>query len=832
MSGPWEAYAAPEAAPAGPWDAYKAPAMPAIDLTDPIKRLPEIRAEIAKLKGPERDTAMRQLADAYVAAEREASPNTTGADNVARTLSRGSFVGPFLDEINAAGSHVANLVSGGRIGAPYDETVAYERARDRDVDTRYPVLSTVGKIAGGVSGGVGAMNMLRAGPNALGSGLAVAAGGPLAAVAPAATTLGRMGQGAGIGGAYGAAAGAGDAEGGIDTRLEGAARGVIPGAIVGGVLPAAVDAVRGTTRAVSNMIDPSRSAYERVASTLGDETIDQFSRRIVGPANFGSIRSAPGDTQRVMRILGEEMQAARGNVARAEAATLARMQNELRLTPQEATEQLRRVGQMNADSPLMFGEQPMVAGRPATAPTTGTLTRPAEAATPSTGEMGVRNTAGRAPTADEIKAIGTVEEHPLGTTFDYLATTGGTAAANTRNAIVRRQNDQGTDFVERLRRLLPNGDTPETAANLLDGMRTMARREYETAYTRPVNLGLMQRNTERILERHAARAGGRAGDQAEAIQRAMREFRLQDGRPLQTLQQMQDARQAVRGMISAADRTGDTHIVASMQPLYRDITTVMERVSPAWARANRRWADGAATERGWDLGASLMGKASPGQREQLIEFRRMAPEAQRLARIGFIQKLEDMVTSAKDGADFSRLFRDDGMRALVREVLGGPTAMQLERAVRNQNVMARSARAGGGSQTQPRQVMRERMEGDPAIMAAVTSGSTTGIRTALMNAARHLLSERRNRVLSDIVTTPMSDTPRVAQHIQRMRTEQQRLERYNAPRPGTAAIGATAAARVGSLTAPTTGDGSHHSHYQPRDNGRFSTEPQRNMLRP
>ncbi|MGP1615621.1 MAG: hypothetical protein ACTS5Y_11280, partial [Pollutimonas bauzanensis] len=145
-----------------------APRVGAVDLSDPIKRAPEIRTEIGKLEGPEREAAMREWADAYVAAERAGS---TGLDNAVRTVSRGSFIGPFLDEISAAGSHVAHTVTGGHAGAPYDEAVAYQRARDRDVDTRYPVMSTVGKLAGGIAGGVGA---IRSGAGVMGA----VAGGP------------------------------------------------------------------------------------------------------------------------------------------------------------------------------------------------------------------------------------------------------------------------------------------------------------------------------------------------------------------------------------------------------------------------------------------------------------------------------------------------------------------------------------------------------------------------------------------------------------------------------------------------------------------------------
>src|SRR5690606_25670605 len=78
-----------------------------------------------------------------------------------------------------------------------------------------------------------------------------------------------------------------------------------------------------------------------------------------------------------------------------------------------------------------------------------------------------------------------------------------------------------------------------------------------------------------------------------------------------SLQMAQDMRGSIRGMISAAERLGRSHIVNTLQPLYRDMTRIMERASPAWARANRRWADMRIAERARELGEAFAERAGP-----------------------------------------------------------------------------------------------------------------------------------------------------------------------------------------------------------------------------
>jgi len=175
-------------------------------------------------------------------------------DNTVRTLSRGSFVGPFLDEITAGTQKALQVATGGAAGSDYDEALEYQRARDRAIDRDYPVASTFGKLTGGFAGGIGA---LRQGGVTVGG---VLTGGPLATVAPAATTWGNVKQGAVIGPTYGAIAGFGEGDG-VDDRMSQAGTGAKYGLAAGVALPPAIAAAGRIGTSVADTLSPVAARY-------------------------------------------------------------------------------------------------------------------------------------------------------------------------------------------------------------------------------------------------------------------------------------------------------------------------------------------------------------------------------------------------------------------------------------------------------------------------------------------------------------------------------------------------------------------------------------------
>lgn len=770
-----------------------------IDFAQPVEK---VRAEVAKLPKWQQQDALKAWARSYVAKERD--DPTTAVSNIGRTFARGSFVGPFLDEINAAGSQVAHTLTGGYFGAPYDEAIAYQRERDRDVDTRYPLLSTVGKVAGGVAGGVGA---IRAAGTAL-APLGAAVGGPMPAAA-AETVGGRIAQGTGLGAAYGAVHGAGEATGGPEARLEGALWGAPAGALTGGLLTSGAETARGIYRAASAVRNPDRGAYQQVVKSLGDDTVDQYASRV---ATGAGNRNADIQT-RTITILGEEMERAGGNVLRAEAATIARLQAEAGVAPSTARDQIRRLTETNRDNPLFFGEQPMVIGREARDATPGSLSQPRTAATPATGDVGYRTAARRTtPTPEEIKAAGVVENHPMAGLSDYIANSGNTTSNMAmRNAVEMRHRNQGEAFRETLVRLAPNQRTAEEAEALLGQMRQVMSQEYRAAHTGPVDYNYTVRVLPQVLDANLNRMAGRSGEPAQTLRRAIDEFYITaaDGTrtSMQTLQQMQDARGTVRGMIEEARRKGRNDLAGVLQPLYDDVTRVMERASPAWRDVNRRWADGRIQERALELGENLTLSGSAAQRQALREFEHLAPLAQEQVAVGFVQKLVNKVENLRDTNDISKFFQNDAMRRLVRTVLGNDAALRLERAVRDQNVMARSMGNLANSRTGNRLATKEQMETDTGLLSAAENLSVSAIKSFMVKALQAIYQERVNRHLTRILTTPMRDTAQVSRHLQRMRTEEARMARQaqpgTVPMVGSGVLGGVAGGALASLA---TGD--------------------------
>lgn len=214
----------------------------------------QVRAAIAQLPAAQRPAALRNWADAVVKKERAEGGIGQTVDDVGRTLARGTFVGPFLDEVTAASQKVLQTLSGGAFGSDYDEALEYQRAQDRAVDSEAPVLSTVGKVVGGLVGGIGAVKALEA-PDLVAKATAVAAGGPFAATQLSGSLPRQMAQGSAMGAGYGAAAGfgAGEGEGRVQSAVEGAQLGAGGGAI----LPAAIAGGAKAAEVISDVAGPS-----------------------------------------------------------------------------------------------------------------------------------------------------------------------------------------------------------------------------------------------------------------------------------------------------------------------------------------------------------------------------------------------------------------------------------------------------------------------------------------------------------------------------------------------------------------------------------------------
>lgn len=215
---------------------------------------PEVRDAIRKLPKEQQDAAVKAWAQARVTKERGSRGALDTAGGHLRAVARGTFVGPWLDEIQGGVSSLAHRATGGAVGAPYDESVAFQRANDAAYDKENPYLGTALKVGGGLAGGLGSL-AVRGGSLAA-RGAASLVGGPFAAAAPAASVGGRIAQGVGVGATHGASYGAGEAEGGftpegLASRAGGAATGAAIGGALGGALSPVADVVGGVYRAAT-----------------------------------------------------------------------------------------------------------------------------------------------------------------------------------------------------------------------------------------------------------------------------------------------------------------------------------------------------------------------------------------------------------------------------------------------------------------------------------------------------------------------------------------------------------------------------------------------------
>ena len=201
-----------------------------IDFSRPVA---EVRGEVGKLSPEDRKEALRQWARAYVTRERGERSNA--APDSIRAISRGTLVGPFLDELTAGSQAALHSVTGGNMGSPYDESLAYQREQDRQADEASPILNPTLQVAGGL-----------------------ASARPLLSLPK--TLRGRVALGAPVGAGHGALAGYGNAEGedwNSDERWEGARRGAVLGGILGSVAPIAISGITSAAHKAGDALSPT-----------------------------------------------------------------------------------------------------------------------------------------------------------------------------------------------------------------------------------------------------------------------------------------------------------------------------------------------------------------------------------------------------------------------------------------------------------------------------------------------------------------------------------------------------------------------------------------------
>jgi hypothetical protein len=676
-------------------------------------------------------------------------PNTSGWESFGRGIVQGATLGG-ADEIYAGVKAAQSRPNrGGRTpSTPQEQATArqvYEHelssvraANDRASESN-PWTYFGGQLAGGM------------------------ATAPVLPVARGASALSDIGAGMTTGVGYSAAAGFASGEGDASNRLTSAGEGVGVGLLAGGLMTALFRGAKAVRRAYANQGEDG--AYGSIADDLPNG-VDAFADEVAAGPSRNNITT----NRRTLDILGEEMQRANGNVQAAQQATIARIAQEANVTPQTAAGHIRRLADVHDGSSLMLGEYPSVAGSDAAQRL-------------------------RQPGNVNLDDLARTQDSTTQGTIDYLANNGNAqSAANVRNALSARQETLSPAMRATLESFGPRVQTgPRTqrpativdTADMLEHARQLGTQEYQAAYNGPINNNIALHVLPRLLQRYDYEAAGRSGEAAAAMRRASEQFYITtpNGQrvAMNTLQQLQDARGALRGQMSEYARAGRGDLSRVVQPMYQRITRLMEAMSPQWAVANRRWAGMRFDEVAQELGDAFAEKAGPRFREQVAEFQRMAPQAQNIVRVHVLQKLFDKLDNLPDTHSVSKLFSNDQSRSLIRTLFGDEAVVTFTRAVRDQRVAEASRSMTQNSATHRRGIAQRQRDAETGLVGAVEGANATGIRNWLLERATQLLTERRNRPMAEILTTPLSDTAAVARHIHNMRTQQQRLRRIDEP---------------------------------------------------
>lgn len=285
--------------------------MPQIDFN---RSTGTIRKDLAKLPEAQRDAALKAWADFHVARERKGprSAFDRGTDYL-RDMATGTPVGSWLNEANAATSAATHWFTGERMGAPYDESMAYQEARDRAIDKDSTKVGTLPFVNVDVN-----TSDLRK----VAGGIASAPIAPVAAVFRGAAMLPQMANAAITGLGYGALYGAGQGEGVSGRAWEATKGGGVgsvfgPTAVVGARMfgnavnagrdyfqgrPAALQQYdRGAVNRVARAVDDDDLAarYQQQAADLGPEgMLADMGPNLRGQAS--AIANQPGTGQRMV----------------------------------------------------------------------------------------------------------------------------------------------------------------------------------------------------------------------------------------------------------------------------------------------------------------------------------------------------------------------------------------------------------------------------------------------------------------------------------------------------------------------------------------------------
>lgn len=277
-----------------------APKYPGLDFAGPV---PQVRAAIQAMPEADRKGAFNEWAKQYVAKERAGGGIMQGVRDVGRNVARGSAVGSWLDEANAATAAKGDV--------SYDEAIAYQRATDAAIDKESTKLGSLPLIGDVTAGGV----------QKLIGGVLSAPISPMVNLMRGTTMFPRVVNAATNGAVYGGAYGAGEGDTSGE-RMVNATVGAGIGLGLGAAMPPIAEGVgrlmkrqaqpqgplAGMNReAVGNVADDMRA--DRVSQIVPDGMLPEAMLADLGPnlqGHAGAIARRPGEGQTIVKdALGE-----------------------------------------------------------------------------------------------------------------------------------------------------------------------------------------------------------------------------------------------------------------------------------------------------------------------------------------------------------------------------------------------------------------------------------------------------------------------------------------------------------------------------------------------
>ena len=611
-----------------------------LDFNRPVA---EVRKDISKIRGKQHDLALQDWARVFVKREGEEGGIGRSIDNAVRTVARGTFAGPFLDEATAATQGILHKVTGGAAGSPYDEAVAYQRARDEQFDTENPVLSLTGQLAGGVAGFGAGRKAIQAGGIA-NKAVGTLVGGPLAGSELAKTFPGRMAQGFGTGALYGGTHGFGTSEGGVEDRVPGAGQGAVVGSIVGSVLPPVVE---GGAWLAGKAAEAASPVTVRIAQNLHNLR-DRLAIKASGGVSFGP---QTGDEAAADQIIANQL--SRAGVT---------------------TEQLRqRLAQ--ADEASLFG-----GGTDVSQGASRAVNATALVDTDPSLQRLASSVARQSPEAGNI-----------GASFQYARQTGQPSGLpepasfnlTTRPPLAKpRASDQPAGQFERLRdglrRALRIEDSYshghgrnafETERLFLSKARAAANENYGKTYKAAEGLDIRPTILP-VIQKWAAEAADQPEGVAKAIKKFLRQFATENG-TVASLQRFQKAKEFGDQEIKRLMRK-NRYVGGVLSNIQKDLLAAVDGISHngvgALYKAARDNFSGAAVVRD----ALNMGREALKENSEVAvdHFRQLATEGERKAfRLGLWDSFGQATAGRKRTDDVTQIFQSPRVQELLGEVI-------------------------------------------------------------------------------------------------------------------------------------------------------------------